>query len=330
MSDSGDIGAFASAVRQTPETYRSRGQPRRVSNAIARAMVSSGATKDSRLEPDAPLSSHLTYLVFRFILQIFYFCFSGYQWVLYYYHRLRLRISSVAVYHNRTPQLIRSDVVSLEKIPGHVATVLNLKNESEEGGGIDGLLHEVGELAAWCVGAGISVLTVYEKRGILKSMPIQDVNRAITRKLENYFGISNTPKFRLVIPHLHSQSSIRPGDNGDDATDEKFDLVINLISLTDGRTSIVELSKTLADMAMEHKLSSRDLSLSLIDRHLRDILEEPDLVILFSPDIDLQGFPPWQIRLSEIFYLPDNDEVSYVVFLKALQKYAKCKINVGR
>jgi undecaprenyl pyrophosphate synthase len=32
-------------------------------------------------------------------------------------------------------------------------------------------------------------------------------------------------------------------------------------------------------------------------------MTEPDLLILFSPRVDLQGFPPWQIRLTEILYL---------------------------
>ena len=32
-------------------------------------------------------------------------------------------------------------------------------------------------------------------------------------------------------------------------------------------------------------------------------MTEPDLLILFAPRVDLQGFPPWQIRLTEILYL---------------------------
>jgi len=34
------------------------------------------------------------------------------------------------------------------------------------------------------------------------------------------------------------------------------------------------------------------------------LMTEPDLLILFSPRVDFQGFPPWQIRLTEILYLP--------------------------
>ena len=35
-------------------------------------------------------------------------------------------------------------------------------------------------------------------------------------------------------------------------------------------------------------------------------MTEPDLLILFSPRVDLQGFPPWQIRVTEILYSPPN------------------------
>jgi dehydrodolichyl diphosphate syntase complex subunit NUS1 len=60
------------------------------------------------------------------------------------------------------------------------------------------------------------------------------------------------------------------------------------------------------------------------------VSEEPDLLVLFTPHVQLQGFPPWQIRLTEIYHYPMNDEVSYVVFYKALESFANCKINVGR
>ena len=71
-------------------------------------------------------------------------------------------------------------------------------------------------------------------------------------------------------------------------------------------------------------------------------MTEPDLLILFSPRVDLQGFPPWQIRLTEILYslsqlssvnhshLPDNTNFGYSVFIRALQMYDRAEMRLGR
>ena len=71
-----------------------------------------------------------------------------------------------------------------------------------------------------------------------------------------------------------------------------------------------------------------------------NLMTEPDLLILFSPRVDLQGFPPWQIRLTEILYvfpfsaynshLPDNSSFNYSVFVRGLQEYDRAEFRIGR
>lgn len=74
-----------------------------------------------------------------------------------------------------------------------------------------------------------------------------------------------------------------------------------LISAEDGRESIVDLTKTLVEMAQRGKLSAADISLDLIDVELTDnVMGEPELLIVFSPYVELQGYPPWQVRLTEV------------------------------
>ncbi len=78
-------------------------------------------------------------------------------------------------------------------------------------------------------------------------------------------------------------------------------LSILLISAEDGRDSIVDLTKTLAEMAQRGKVNLDDISLELIDIELSEnVMAEPDLLVVFSPYVDLQGYPPWQVRLTEI------------------------------
>lgn len=104
-----------------------------------------------------------------------------------------------------------------------------------------------------------------------------------------------------------------------------------LLSEEDGRDSLVDLTKTLADMAQRSKISASDISIDLIDAELTEsIMTDPDLLILFGPHVELSGYPPWQIRLTEIFHVPDNHSVGYQVFLWGLQNFAKAEMRVGR
>lgn len=111
----------------------------------------------------------------------------------------------------------------------------------------------------------------------------------------------------------------------------KAHLSILLLSAEDGRSTLVDLTKTLTEMSQRRKLSSGDISLDLIDAEiLESVMGEPDLLILFSPNVQLQGYPPWQLRLTEIFHVADNSGVGYQVFLRALHSYAKAQMRFGR
>jgi dehydrodolichyl diphosphate syntase complex subunit NUS1 len=108
-------------------------------------------------------------------------------------------------------------------------------------------------------------------------------------------------------------------------------LSILLISSEDGRDSLVDLTKTLAEMSQRSKLSSKDISMDLIDAEISEsVMSEPELLILFSPSVELAGYPPWQVRLTEIFHVQDNQGVGYQVFLRALYNFANAQMRFGR
>lgn len=111
----------------------------------------------------------------------------------------------------------------------------------------------------------------------------------------------------------------------------KDHLSILLLSAEDGRSTLVDLTKTLTEMSQRRKLSADDISLDLIDAEISEsVMGEPDLLVLFSPNVQLQGYPPWQVRLTEIFHVADNSGVGYQVFLRALHSYAKAQMRFGR
>ncbi|KAI6785881.1 undecaprenyl pyrophosphate synthase-like protein [Emericellopsis cladophorae] len=231
------------------------------------------------------------------------------------------QLSSVLYYHHATPQYIQKDVSRLNKLPKHLSAILKSDNR-RAAVDLDRLVDETAELATWCACAEIPQLSVYEKTGLLKKhMP--RVYEAVTQKLAFYYG-GDHPSLSVTSPHRDSYSS--------PSLDNSLGhLKLHLISEQDGRESVVDLTRTLAEMSQKGKLSPKDISMELIDNELSEgIMAEPDLLILFGPTVQLSSYPPWQIRLTEIFCLKDNETFGYQVFLKALRNYASAQMRRGK
>ena len=108
-------------------------------------------------------------------------------------------------------------------------------------------------------------------------------------------------------------------------------LSVLLISAEDGRSTLVDLTRTLTEMSQRRKLSPDDISQDLIDAEITEsVMSEPDLLVLFGSSVELQGYPPWQARLTEIFHVQGNSGVGYQVFLRALHRYANAQLKFGR
>ncbi|KAL1880184.1 hypothetical protein VTK73DRAFT_6215 [Phialemonium thermophilum] len=241
------------------------------------------------------------------------------------YHAVVDRIYSILYYHHRTPELIERDVKGLRKLPKHLSVVLELYDNGRGGAELERLVNEAADISAWCVSAGIPQLSIYEKTGILKAY-IPETHRAITQKLAAYFGPSY-PSLTMHAPHTPSvESGTTPA-----SSPRRKHLSVMLLSAEDGRDSIVDLTKTLAEMAQRSKITPADISIDLVDAELSEsVMGEPDLLILFGPHVELSGYPPWQIRLTEIFHVTDNQGVGYQVFYRALCNFAKAQMRLGR
>jgi undecaprenyl pyrophosphate synthase len=223
-------------------------------------------------------------------------------------------------------------VQQLPKKPKHVSMILTLDDSGKRSDAKEKLLNEVAEITAWCASAGIPFLSVYEKTGVLKHN-MQREHREISRRLQDWFGKWKAPEL-----HLHSPSMpvISPSNYHGPKLPYGYappgvtSIGVNFISYEDGRESMVDLTKVLTDMSQRGKLSVPDITLDVIAHELRVVLLEPDLLISFAPYVDLQGYPPWQIRLTEIYCQKDNQGVGYQVFLNALHNYATATFKLGK
>lgn len=273
----------------------------------------------------AVLNRSLLHFVNYLLLLTIFFWIGMYKNINVMYHRFLLKVLLLTYYPNKLPSVIREDIAGLGKMPKRVAVILDLKDLRDENGGVDGLTNNVSELVAWLMLAGIAQLTVYEYTGALNSRHnLTQLMRHINKNLANYFGSDHVPSYSIHVPHnnITTHSDLAPG---------RKDLAITLLSRMDGKPTIVELTKTMSELAQNNELSVQDISVDLIDEELLELVgPEPDLLISFGPNLDLQDYPPWHIRLSEIYWEPDNKEMSYAVFLRALRKFASCKVNVGK
>lgn len=308
----------------------------------------------------------LLYALYRVIV------FVRTQWQ----RQVYLRFLRVRYHHNQTPGVIAQDATRLRKLPGHVACVLRRRPESEEGGGVAGLLNEVTELAAWCLGAGIHRLSIYERTGVLKRLAlnkhsVHDENddskgssgkgeedqtykeetesrlqKALLKKLGVYFGTDALPSVKIRVPPFTDDDYLLPTttsplhNNSSSSRQEQHpmitrrrrtqrpDLLLTLLAEPDGKSTLVDLTRVLADL----HVSPDAVTIPALTAQLRQLGQaEPDVLILFASAVELDGFPPWLLRLAEIFRIPENGGVvSYAVFLKALERYASAKINVGK
>ncbi|GAB1311122.1 ditrans,polycis-polyprenyl diphosphate synthase [(2E,6E)-farnesyldiphosphate specific] [Madurella fahalii] len=244
------------------------------------------------------------------------------------YHAVGNCIYSIYYYHHRTPELIQRDVKGLGRLPNHLSVILTLEDHKRDG--TEKLIDEAANIAAWCASAGIPHLSIYEKTGILKKY-MKKAHRATEQKLQAYFG-PNFPTVSLGAPYttpFESAAVVAPGAGNDVAA--RKHLSVLLLSERDGRETIVDLTKTLTEMSQRKNLSTTDITMELVDTELSEnIMGEPDLLVLFGPHVELAGYPPWQIRLTEIFHVQDNQGVGYQVFYRALCKYARAQMRMGR
>ncbi|KAK3072456.1 hypothetical protein LTR53_006783 [Teratosphaeriaceae sp. CCFEE 6253] len=309
------------------------------------------ATQLSRQRRLRPFVLHL---IHQLLFTLIHALFSLYIRLRQTYAAILGRVLAITYYHHRTPEYIQRDVQKLGKVPGHLSVILSLPRQDGRKGrrvgdewkggmvrsgdrdGVEALVSEACEVAAWSACAGIGFLSIYERTGALKtSLPY--LHRRISRTLTSYYGNSpSKPTISVRAPHHPSYSPPHSPDLNDPGnatgSNRRPHLNILLLSSTDSRQTLVDLTGTLASMSQDGKLSPSDISTELIDAEISEsVMGEPDLLIVFGERILLDGYPPWQVRLTEVYGVKDHKAgVGYQVFLGGLMRYAGAEMRLGR
>ncbi|KAI2629776.1 Undecaprenyl diphosphate synthase [Hypoxylon sp. NC1633] len=268
------------------------------------------------------LRSQIYILLYIFVHAIF----SVYIRIRTAYHAVSLQILSIIKYHHNTPDYIRRDVSTLRRLPKHVSVILTLEDGGRAGDALEKLVNEAAEVAAWCTSAGIPRLSIYERTGVLKRFMLE-THHSLAHKLKSWFGKHQAPPLSLSTRGAQTIHST----NREYLAHGQTPLDVVLISEDDGREAMVDLTKVLVQMVQKEKISTADITTDVLDNELSEaVMPEPDLLISFQPYVDLQGYPPWPIRLTEIYCTPDNEGVRYQVFLQGLRKYTEATFKLGK
>jgi dehydrodolichyl diphosphate syntase complex subunit NUS1 len=110
------------------------------------------------------LLRHSIYVLFYTIVSFLFSVFFRFRrsWRL-----VKSQVVSLLKYHHRTPEFIQRDTKHLGRLPKHLSVVLDFHESDEDQGnaGLEGLVNDVCEIAAWTASVGIPFLSVYERTG---------------------------------------------------------------------------------------------------------------------------------------------------------------------
>ncbi|KAF9365965.1 hypothetical protein BGX34_007169 [Mortierella sp. NVP85] len=242
------------------------------------------------------------------------------------------------------PQLVRilrGDLgTDLEKKPKHLAVILpaNSTSEAEE----EEWHANVAQLVQWSVASGIRCLSVMRTDPLHPQLVPLLQERINDTLAEFYKEERSVPvaRVRTLRPVEESVQAVieRGGVAETEAQRQrrihggrKFDLDVVILSEWDGHDRLAASVRALGEAALQDEVQSQDINMQLMDQYLSAELSEPELLIVFKDDLDLSSYPPWHIRLTEIYHHPDQAVIPYyTMFLQALHRYAKCEQRFGK
>lgn len=173
--------------------------------------------------------------------------------------------------------MVKRDVAGLkregERFPSHISVILELKEGRNGESSVERFVRETGEIACWSAAAGIKTLSVYERSGAGKRV-VSRVREGVESTVRDYFfgRVGKTVRVRAVNA---------AGAEGEAGNDEELDLEVLLLSEEDGREAIVDLTKTLCEMAQRGKIQLEEVGQELVDEELQGIFPSRYLFMLF-------------------------------------------------
>ncbi|KAF9089467.1 hypothetical protein BGX23_006653 [Mortierella sp. AD031] len=246
-------------------------------------------------------------------------------------------------------RIVRADVgQDLVKKPTHLAvitqragvTLTGEVDESEE----EEWAARVAQFSQWSVATGIRTLSIMRDFP-LHPLAVRSLQERINDSLADFYKEEKNVPVALVrtLRPVEESLNLIFQQQGTTTTttvqqqDQRlhggraFDLDVVILSPEDGHDRLAGNVRHLGKAARRGQISSEDITTQFLDQQLSAELSEPELLIILKDDLDLSSYPPWHIRLTEIYHHPDQAVIPvYTMFLQALHRYAKCEQRFGK
>ena len=246
-------------------------------------------------------------------------------------------------------------VKNISKLPKHIAFLV-LEN--------DILYDDVAKLVIWSLLVGINVISLYDVHGKMKRNQGKLLG-AINKEYVKYLGMTEPFKLTwrphddldsvadksdtvivsrdgVMYPDKNGNgiSSSTSGTNGNGHNGHHSDhqnghirqVSISLLSREDGKQDIVNAAKRLGRGVQGGSLKAQDISVASLGSHLgtNSGLGDPCVLVRLGGVASNLDFPPWHLRLTEMFSLPGQRGVSPDSLVRVLRQYARCEQRLGK
>ncbi|GAA5862433.1 hypothetical protein JCM3774_002515 [Rhodotorula dairenensis] len=249
---------------------------------------------------------------------------------------------------HRWSKLPRHLAVSLVGRTGRVAEVVHRERH----------VAILKSLLDWSTQLGTTTLTVYDETGVLvrdaaayaRELDLEVVTKAEDVVVEGMVtlaepGVDVKPAAALSPAGEGARTPRTPDEDlsadssttlvADEICAPSAPLRLNLLSRAAGRPRLAKLARDLA--LRVHSTGEEPTSEQVAEQIDALPLGEPDLLLIFGGSyLRLHGFPPWQLRLTEMyhhswptwFWRPP--ELTYDILRKALDVYGRAEMRLGR
>ncbi|XP_016845748.1 dehydrodolichyl diphosphate synthase complex subunit nus1 [Nasonia vitripennis] len=223
-------------------------------------------------------------------------------------------------------------LATASKIPRHLAILLGQEEIS---------VLDLRRLISWCAIAEIPYITFYDHKGILQKSQdlirskIDELEPLAKQNVEWSHSFDSTTNNKIVAERQkNKRNSLATNAIQSDAT-ELINIrksKLQVLSYTDGKGKIIELTKFLAKNNHVNGFEKHDVTSELLDEKLNFGMgvPDPDLAIVFGKTMCTYGFLPWQTRVTEFFTIPSHRDISYKDFVDTIIRFSECQQRYGK
>jgi len=282
-------------------------------------------------------SDYIFIPLFYSLLYIIHFCYgvllTNYKLI------INLKNKFAVKKYKLTPKTLSMNVAYLKKIPKHLSFIIQIQPNDRKNPQI--LFNKIKDLIYWSVEVGIPNISFYDYHGYLK----QNIEEFI-KVLDTEVNFPASPEFNIQFNRSGNKISsvlIKNAYILNNNEKQKLNIknfMVNFISYDDGKPHIAKVATILAKTMKSidvNKMSIQDID-DFILQNSGDMIQtvterDPELIIIYGGNYEyfkLYGYPPWQIRLSEIYYIPGKCDITYSGFINGLFRYSRCEQRVGK